>query len=128
MAATEPRRSMVRKQYYLSVENIHRLEQLQAESGDSEAALVRRAIDAFDPALPGMEQQELIEKTALGLLEQLHTLDRNMAATLRRTRAIHNRISDPDWIAGVREQTRHEAAADPALVEGLAALLQGSGT
>ncbi len=52
---------LVRKQFFLSPENISKLERLTKTKGLSAAKIVRDAIDAYNPdRLENMEQEELI--------------------------------------------------------------------
>ncbi|HLQ86036.1 MAG TPA: hypothetical protein VK110_07785 [Salinisphaeraceae bacterium] len=124
MATTQEQARMVRKQYHLSIQQVRRLERLRDELNlDSEAEVVRRAIEMFDPDALAASERELVEAVARDLLARIHTLNANVEATLARARAARERMADPEWHARVRERTRREAAADPALVPAVATLV-----
>lgn len=54
--------NLIRKQYLVSEDNIRKLNQLADSRGTSAAAIVRQAIDAYDPhGAVDMEAPELME-------------------------------------------------------------------
>ena len=58
-----PAETLVRKQFFISIENIAKLERLSREiKGSSAAKIVRDAIDAYNPfgSSDNIEQEELI--------------------------------------------------------------------
>ena len=53
---------LIRKQYLVSEDNIHKVEKLASSRGTSAADIVRQAIDAYDPhGADDMEASELME-------------------------------------------------------------------
>ncbi len=121
----EPR--MLRKQYHLSVAHVRRVETLRAELGlGSDAELIRRAIDTFDPDSLDATERQLVEETAEDLRMRLEALNQNIEKTLQRAEAARAQLSDPVWIESIRERARREAAANPSLVSGVADLIGAS--
>jgi len=115
---------MLRKQYYLSAQHVHRIEALRTELGvDSDAEVIRRAIDAFTPEALNFEDRELVESTADALRQQVVDLNQRIAETLERGQAARQQLNDPEWIEGIRARTRHEAESDPALLAGVSRLM-----
>ena len=119
----EPR--MLRKQYHLSAAHVRRIETLRAELGlSSDAELIRRAIDTFDSDALNASEQEIVEATAADLLRQIEDLNTKIEGTLERATKARKQLTDPAWIERIRERTRRQAAEDPALISGVAHLIQ----
>lgn len=124
MATMQEETRMVRKQFHLSLRHVRRLEELRDELHlDSDAELIRRAIDTFDPEALDTSDRELVEATADDLAESIQALNSKIEATLEHAKSTRERISDPVWIEHIRERTRREAASNPALVAGVAKLI-----
>jgi|AntDeeMetagen681_2_1112603.scaffolds.fasta_scaffold04479_2 hypothetical protein len=124
MTIAQDESRMLRKQYHLSPRHVRRIEALRAELGlDSDAALIRRAIDTFDPDALDASERELVEDTAKDLLERIEDLNADIERTLERTQAARKQLNDPAWIESIRERTRREAENDPALVAGVAQMI-----
>ena len=69
--------NLVRKQYLVTEENLKKIEALASVSGSSAAAIVRQAIDAYDPVAGGeMESSELLELVSERLKEAITTTRR----------------------------------------------------
>lgn len=124
MAMLQDNARMLRKQYYLSARQVQHIETLRAELGvDSDAEVIRRAIDAFTSAELAPEDRELVEATADALRQQVEGLNQRIAETLERTQATRQQLNDPKWIESIRERTRREAVSDPALLAGVSQLV-----
>lgn len=124
MATVRDESRMARKQYHLSAQQVRRIEKLRDELGlDSEAAVVRRAIEAFDPDALDPSDRELAQATAEDLITRVQALKANIDGTLDRVRSARKRVTDPQWIEHIRERTRQEVASDPAIVAGVARLI-----
>lgn len=124
MATTHEDPRMLRKQYHLSSAHVRRIEALRSELKlGSDAEVIRRAIDSFDPDELNVSEREQVESTAADLLGRIEDLNKNIELTLERATRAREQINDPAWIEGIRERTRREAAADPALVSGVAHLI-----
>lgn len=118
----EPR--MLRKQYHLSAAHVRRVETLRAELGlGSDAEVIRRAIDTFDPDALDTKERELVEATAEDLRIRIERLNLDIAETIERAEATRDQLNDPTWIESIRERTRQEAAANPSLIYGVADLI-----
>lgn len=127
MTTTQEETRMLRKQYYLSAQNVRRIETLRAELGvNSDAEVIRRAIDTFDADALNSKDRELVEATANDLRQRVESLNERIADTLERTQAARARLNDPEWVESIRERTRREAEADPALVAGVSQLIGAS--
>ncbi len=117
---------MVRKQYYLSRAQVERIEELREIIGaSSDAEVIRRAIDHFDPDAIGGEDRQKVEQTAAALCDQIDELKTRIDDTLARTAQTRDELNDSAWIEAVRARARTEAKHDPALIAGVAALLRG---
>ena len=115
---------MLRKQYHLSAAHVRRVETLRAELRlGSDAEVIRRAIDTFDPDALDATERQLVEATAEDLRIRIETLNRDIAKTIERAEAARAQLNDPAWIESIRERTRQEAAAYPSLIYGVADLI-----
>jgi hypothetical protein len=124
MTGMQDETRMVRKQYHLSAQHVRRIEALRAELGvSSDAEVIRRAIDTFDADALGREERDLVEATAADLRRGIERLNERIADTLERTREARERLNDPGWIESIRERTRREVEADPALVGAVAQMI-----
>lgn len=67
-------RPLVRKQYLVSQQNISKLERLAKHKGTSATAIVRKAIEAYDPdGLNALGEQELLALVSTRLKEAIQT-------------------------------------------------------
>ena len=67
---TSQQKSLIRKQFLVSENNVIKLEKIARSSGTSATEIVRRAIDAFDPdSLHGLGESDLIDLVATRLQE-----------------------------------------------------------
>jgi hypothetical protein len=122
-AVTDPNR-MIRKQYYLSPSHVARLEAIRKQTGvESDAEVIRLAIEAFDPEAPSNANAEQAAELAEAMLEQIKALEVRIDETLEKMSAERDHVNDPAWEKSIRERTRAEAAQKPSLVAGAAALL-----
>lgn len=124
MATTHEDSRMLRKQYHLSSAHVRRIEALRSELKlSSDAEVIRRAIDSYDPDELSVSERAQVEATAADLLGRIEELNQNIESTLARATQAREKLNDPAWIERIREHTRREAAADPALVAGVADLI-----
>ncbi|WP_111748856.1 hypothetical protein [Salinisphaera orenii] len=104
---------------------MRRIEALRSELKlSSDAEVIRRAIDSYDPDELSVSEREQVEATAADLLTRIENLNQNIEHTLERATQAREKLNDPAWIEAIRERTRREAAADPALVAGVADLIE----
>ena len=71
--------TLVRKQFFISSENVNKLERLAKElKGISAAKIVRDAIDAYNPNgnQPNIEQKDLLELTHSKVKEALQATEK----------------------------------------------------
>lgn len=122
MTSVQDDTRMLRKQYYLSAQNVRRIQALRFELGvNSDAEVIRRAIDTFDADALDSKDRQLVEATADDLRQRIEHLNERIAITLERTQAAREQLHDPAWIESIRERTRREA--DPALLAGVSQLI-----
>ncbi len=119
----EPR--MLRRQYHLSAAQVRRIETLRAELGlRSDAELIRRAVDTFDPDALSASEREMVEATAVDLLKRIEDLNTKIESTLEQATRARKELNDPVWIERIRERTRREAEEDPSLVTAVAHMIR----
>lgn len=85
--SAQPQGNLVRKQFLVTPLNVEKLQRLAEESGTSAAAIVRKAIDAYEPSEQGKpEAPELMELVSIRLKEALaatRKANRQVAKTLK---------------------------------------------
>lgn len=65
---------LIRKQFLVSSKQVEKLSSLAAAEGESEAEIVRRAIDAFEPeSLTGINSSELMDLVSQRLKEAVES-------------------------------------------------------
>lgn len=68
---TQPKK-LIRKQFLISSDQIKKLERLAKKEKTSAAEMVRNAIDAYDPDVPGnMDESELLALVSMRLKETI---------------------------------------------------------
>ncbi|WP_440998095.1 hypothetical protein [Arhodomonas sp. SL1] len=119
---------LIRRQYLVSRKHIEKVKQLSQAKGVSDAEIIRRAIDAYDPDATGMNEGEL--EAALETMETALRQTRDEVAGLRQR--LNERLSDEvieARRARIAEETGAELRADPRALAALSRALfpkQGS--
>jgi hypothetical protein len=119
----KPIDQLVRQQYLVPRRSVTKLRQLSRQHKVSATEIVRRAIDAYDPA---SEELAVQEAAALDLLAEVHgqlrkamrRIDANMSALQARQRA----LDDGKVSAQARRDTESWLRRNPRALEGLTEL------
>ncbi|MDZ7811341.1 MAG: hypothetical protein U5L11_16500 [Arhodomonas sp.] len=119
---------LIRRQYLVSRKHIEKVKLLSQAEGVSDAEIIRRAIEAYDPDATGVNEGEL--EAALEAMEAALRQTRAEVASLRQR--LNERLSDEAIEARrarIAEATRAELRADPGTLDALSRALfpkQGS--
>lgn len=122
--------TLIRKQIMLSQENLSRLHGWTDRYNLSEAELVRRAIQAYDPneALEASISQEQ-EREAAALLEQIESALQSAMATVDRSNIqileTLASFSDSEQRAIITREVQREVAENPGFLDEVAELMAG---
>jgi UDP-glucose 6-dehydrogenase len=122
--------TLTRKQIMLSQENLSRLHEWTARYDLSEAELVRRAIQAYDPdeaVVASISQEQ--EREAAAMLEQIEAaLKSAMAAVDDSNRQILQTLAglvDSEQRSAITREVQQEVAENPGFLDEVADLMGG---
>lgn len=120
--------ALTRKQLLLSQDNLSRLHEWADRYELSEAELVRRAIQAYDPE--GVEAESVSAEREREAAAMLDHMEKAINAALEAVEAANTRVlqavaglDDPAQRKAVMEEVRQEVAANPGFLDEVADLV-----